>query len=334
MLAGSATSSSTAAPRPRSLDDGRAQPAASRPPTSTWWPASASSCGRTPTEPPGRAGDEHRARGGVVRRAQPAALGVAGVGRGRVVQLVAARSPPRRCSRPTSPRSASEASVRTVMLCGVDEEVPAQRTARVGHAPAVGAEGGVVAGHPRAGSCPAARACSPTRRRPGRAVPSSRWVTYAVARRRRRARAGCAGRRRGRRDAARSTTSPTRRRRARPSRRAAAAAPRAPTAPRRRTRAPGRAAPRRRRRRETQVHAAHDALDVDALRLGRLDVGLVVERQVVEDVLGLLAVHPAQAVLDDVPELVAVRRVVGDDGRVGARRARASGRPRAAGPRR
>ncbi len=50
-----------------------------------------------------------------------------------------------------------------------------------------------------------------------------------------------------------------------------------------------------------------------------LRVRLVVDGQVVVDVLGGLAVHPAQSVLDDVTDLVAERRVVGDDGRVRAR---------------
>ena len=62
-----------------------------------------------------------------------------------------------------------------------------------------------------------------------------------------------------------------------------------------------------------EVHAAQDAIDVDALWLGGLHVGLVVDRQVVEDVLRLLAIHPAQAVLDDVAEFVAIGRVVCDD---------------------
>ena len=49
------------------------------------------------------------------------------------------------------------------------------------------------------------------------------------------------------------------------------------------------------------VHAAQDALDVDVLRLGRLHVRLVVDGEVVEDrPPASLAVHPAQAVPDDV----------------------------------
>ena len=59
------------------------------------------------------------------------------------------------------------------------------------------------------------------------------------------------------------------------------------------------------------------ALDVEVLRLRRLHVRLVVDGQVVDDVLRGLAVHPPEAVLDDVPDLVGVGRVVGDDRRVG-----------------
>ncbi len=57
------------------------------------------------------------------------------------------------------------------------------------------------------------------------------------------------------------------------------------------------------------VEAAQDAL-LDALGHRRLDVVLVHHRQVVEDVLLLLA-HAPQAVPDDHGELVGVRRVVG-----------------------
>ncbi len=64
------------------------------------------------------------------------------------------------------------------------------------------------------------------------------------------------------------------------------------------------------------VQAPEDALDVDALGLGRLHDRLVVDGQVIEDVLAF-AVHAAQAVLHDVADLVAERRVVGHDRRVG-----------------
>ncbi len=64
------------------------------------------------------------------------------------------------------------------------------------------------------------------------------------------------------------------------------------------------------------VEALEDALHVHALRLGGLADRLVVDGQVVEDVLGVLAVHAAQAVPHDVRDLEAERRVVGDAGRV------------------
>ncbi len=75
----------------------------------------------------------------------------------------------------------------------------------------------------------------------------------------------------------------------------------------------------RARRHRVPVQAAQQALHVQVGRLGRLLVGLVVDGQVVEHVLGLLAVHAAQPVLDDVGHLVGPRRVVGDHGRVGVR---------------
>ena len=69
------------------------------------------------------------------------------------------------------------------------------------------------------------------------------------------------------------------------------------------------------RRPGPSVQALHDAV-VDAVRLGRVGVGLVVQGDVVEDVL-VLAVHAAQPVFDDHPELVGEGRVVhladGDD---------------------
>ena len=71
--------------------------------------------------------------------------------------------------------------------------------------------------------------------------------------------------------------------------------------------------PRRLRRhrgaRTQQVHPGEDAL-LRAFRQRRLRVRLVEHGEVVEDVL-LLAHHPAQAVLDDHRQLVAVGRVVG-----------------------
>ncbi len=67
------------------------------------------------------------------------------------------------------------------------------------------------------------------------------------------------------------------------------------------------------------VEAAQEAFHVQVLGLGRLHVRLVVDRHVVEDVLGVLAVHPPQAVLDDVRHLERPRRVVRDHGRVRVR---------------
>ena len=54
---------------------------------------------------------------------------------------------------------------------------------------------------------------------------------------------------------------------------------------------------RRRLARREQVHPAQDALGVDVLRLLRLHHRLVVDRHVVDDVLRVVAVHPAQPVL-------------------------------------
>ena len=65
-----------------------------------------------------------------------------------------------------------------------------------------------------------------------------------------------------------------------------------------------------------EVHSAQDAFDIGPLRLSGLDVGFVVDREVVEDVLRGLAIHAAQTVFDNMPEFVAVRGVVGDDSRV------------------
>ncbi len=68
-----------------------------------------------------------------------------------------------------------------------------------------------------------------------------------------------------------------------------------------------------------EVHTLQDAVDVDVLRLLRLHDRLVVDRHVEDDVLGLLAVHALQTGADYVRDLVAVGRVVADDGRVGGR---------------
>ena len=65
------------------------------------------------------------------------------------------------------------------------------------------------------------------------------------------------------------------------------------------------------------MHARDDALDIDPLGLGGLGVGLVVDREVVEDVLLVFAVHPSQTVSHDVADLVAIRGVVGHDRRIG-----------------
>ena len=60
------------------------------------------------------------------------------------------------------------------------------------------------------------------------------------------------------------------------------------------------------------IEAAQDTF-VNALRLGRHGVVLVVQRDVVEDVLGTLAVHPFDTVRHDGRCLVGERRVVGGD---------------------
>ena len=60
------------------------------------------------------------------------------------------------------------------------------------------------------------------------------------------------------------------------------------------------------------MHARQDPFDVNTVGLSRLRVGLVVDREVVEDVLGVLAIHSAEAVLDDVSDLVPKRRVIGN----------------------
>ena len=49
---------------------------------------------------------------------------------------------------------------------------------------------------------------------------------------------------------------------------------------------------------------------IEVLRLGRLRIGLVVDGDVEEDVLGTLAEHPCQSALDDVRQLVGERRIV------------------------
>ena len=68
-----------------------------------------------------------------------------------------------------------------------------------------------------------------------------------------------------------------------------------------------------------QVDALGDAFDVELGRGCRLGDRLVVDRDVVHQVpvCGVRAVHPLQAVAHDHADLVAVRGVVGDDGRVG-----------------
>src|SRR6476659_1236107 len=79
--------------------------------------------------------------------------------------------------------------------------------------------------------------------------------------------------------------------------------------------------------RRDPVHAPQDALDVDVVGLLRLLDRLVVDGEVVDDVRLLgrlaLAVHPLEAVLHDVRDLVAVRRVVVHDGGVGRGQQRA-----------
>ena len=67
-----------------------------------------------------------------------------------------------------------------------------------------------------------------------------------------------------------------------------------------------------------QVHAAQDAFYVDAFRLGWLGIGLVINSQVVVDVLRIWAKHSAQAVFENVPNLVAESRVISDHPRIGA----------------
>src|SRR5699024_11441571 len=64
-----------------------------------------------------------------------------------------------------------------------------------------------------------------------------------------------------------------------------------------------------------QVQALEYAFDVEALGFGRLDHRLVVHRDVVQHIgVALIGgiVHPVDAVLDDVGDLIAVGRVVGD----------------------
>ena len=74
-----------------------------------------------------------------------------------------------------------------------------------------------------------------------------------------------------------------------------------------------------RRRLLEEVHALEDTRDVEVLGFRRLCDGLVVDGQVVVDVLLILAVHPPQAVVDDVRELVSERGVVGHHSGVGGR---------------
>ena len=66
-----------------------------------------------------------------------------------------------------------------------------------------------------------------------------------------------------------------------------------------------------------QVHALQDSLNIHVLRFGGLHVGLVVDGEVVHDVLGLLPIHPVQAVADDVRKLISVGGIVGGEGSVG-----------------
>ncbi|EME17209.1 arginase/agmatinase/formimionoglutamate hydrolase, arginase family protein [Rhodococcus triatomae BKS 15-14] len=75
-----------------------------------------------------------------------------------------------------------------------------------------------------------------------------------------------------------------------------------------------------------QIDAPEQAVDVEVVRFGGLHVRLVVDRQVVEDVLAAetgdplrTAVHAADPVPDDVRDLVGERGVVGDGGGVGRR---------------
>ncbi|SIC29861.1 Uncharacterised protein [Mycobacteroides abscessus subsp. abscessus] len=67
------------------------------------------------------------------------------------------------------------------------------------------------------------------------------------------------------------------------------------------------------------IDAAQNALGIDVLRLGRLHVRLVVQRDVEVHVLAVLAVHPLQAMLDDVRDLVRERRIVSHHSGIGAR---------------
>ena len=66
-----------------------------------------------------------------------------------------------------------------------------------------------------------------------------------------------------------------------------------------------------------EMHPCQDSSGVDAVGFRGLWVGLVVDREVVEDVLRMLAVHTAQPVADDVRDFVAECRVVGHDAGVG-----------------
>ena len=140
-------------------------------------------------------------------------------------------------------------------------------------------------------------------------------ATYGVARPSRPGGAGSSDRPPARRGGASGTTAPSRPpRRRRTARRGAPARrctwSRIEPEPTRRTRRRRlRAVPARDlRRRGEAVDAAQDAL-VDALGLGRLRVVLVVDRDVVDEVLGL-DVHPLDAVADDRGELVGEGRVV------------------------
>ena len=69
--------------------------------------------------------------------------------------------------------------------------------------------------------------------------------------------------------------------------------------------------------RAVAVDAAQQAGRVEVLRLGGLDVGLVVDGDVEVDVLRVLAEHPGQPALHDVCDLEGERRVVGHHRGVG-----------------
>ena len=71
--------------------------------------------------------------------------------------------------------------------------------------------------------------------------------------------------------------------------------------------------------RPVAVHPAQQVLDIEVLRLGGLEVGLVVDGDVEEHVLRVLAEHPVQPALDDMGEFVGERRVVGHHRGVGRR---------------